>query len=120
MTSLLQGCRTQSILMLVQASVVIGGSLLTRVVLKTFGYPQVVARNWGFPVFVRDWALLLLLIPVGWCFTTLWAEEKTDWWSQRATIISGIMLLGVLAFMIFLSLVSASSPHWGGVIRSRG
>jgi hypothetical protein len=93
---------------------------LTRVVLKAMGYPQIVVQHWSWPIFVRDWALLLLLVPIGWYFATFWAEEKSDWWSQRATLISGIILLGVLAFMILGALVSASTLSIGGVIRSQG
>ena len=102
--------RIQGILTLLQTCLIIGGSLLTRAILKVFGYPEV---SWGvkaFPVFVRDWWLLLILVPVAWCFTSIWSEERSHWFSQRMTLITGMALLVLTGLAMLLSVYDAA--HW--------
>ena len=49
-------------------------------------------------VFVRDYGFLLLLIPAGWVFATLWLERhRSDWLTKRWTILSGVAVLLFLA-----------------------
>lgn len=65
----------QSVLTVLQATVVVAGSMCTATVLKAFGYPEE-HRIWpAFSVFVRNWGFVFLIVPAFWAVTTLWLER---------------------------------------------
>lgn len=98
--------------MLLQTGVLVGGALLTRAVMKLFGYKGWNHSYWDdFPVFVRNWGILLLLIPAAWALTTIWMEEKTEYFGQGSTLLTGKVLLLLLAVAMAASVGAAASPH---------
>ncbi|MDB6134329.1 MAG: hypothetical protein JWM59_2572 [Verrucomicrobiales bacterium] len=112
MTGLFSIYRPQGILTLLQTGLIIGGCLLTRGTLKLFGYGTQAARFHDFPVFVRNWGLLLILIPAAWCLATVWSEERSHWFSQRMTLITGIVLLAFIGLAMAISVLQAAYPPW--------
>lgn len=110
MQSLFNIYRIQGVLTLLQTMLILGGSLLTRMWLKAFGYPGFVSPNWGFSIFVRNWALLFVLVPVVWCYFSIKLEGNSSWWTQRMTLITGLLLLVLLAWAMLVSIVQAISP----------
>ena len=114
MEGLFNAYRPQSILVLLQTLVILSGALGTRVILKAFGYPSVVYHGWSFPVFVRDWALIFMIIPAGWCYLSVKMEERQEL-SQRASILTGVIMLALLGWVMLWSVGAASSPHMGPI-----
>lgn len=78
-------------------------------VLKGYGYHAVKYADWGLPVFVRDQALLIMLVPVGWCYWSIRWEEQSLM-SQRGSLTTGVLLLFLLGWMMFVSWGKAFYP----------
>ena len=102
--------RVQSIFILLQTAVILGGSLLTRVFLKSNGYPDADFPFRPLPVFIRDWGLLLLIAPICWTLLSLWLEQNRGWFSNRWTIVSGFLLLIGLTLLLISSVANAQAP----------
>ncbi|MCW1914356.1 hypothetical protein OJ996_12270 [Luteolibacter sp. GHJ8] len=51
---------------------------------------------------LRDWGFLLLLIPAAWVVGTIWLERhRSDWFTKRWTVLSGLLvLLSLVSLMI--------------------
>lgn len=70
-------------------------------------------HHWDYPLFVRDWAFLLLLIPIAWCFASIKFEEAANapLWTRRATLFTGMVLLGLLVFAMMGSIGQTMVPE---------
>ena len=96
----------QSIFAAAQSLVIVAGAMLTAAT------PRMRAAGgdgpW-LPVFVRDWGFLLLLIPAVWVFVTLWLERhRSDWFTKRWTILSGVLVLALLIALMIHAFTRAS------------
>jgi hypothetical protein len=87
----------QSIFAAAQSVVIVAGSLLTAATPRMRG-----GEGPWLPVFVRDWGFLLLLVPAVWVVGTIWLERhRSDWFTKRWTILSGLLvLLSLVSLMI--------------------
>lgn len=98
----------QSVLVVLQSALIIGGSLTTASLMKLRGYPD--PRQFWHPLtlFVREWGFLLILIPGLWVCWTIWCEHQREYsFSKRSTIGTGLLLLALLAFFFFMSFMLA-------------
>lgn len=96
----------QSIFAAAQAVVIVAGALLTAATPRMRGGGS--GGHW-LPVFVRDWGVLLLLIPAAWVIVTLWLERhRSDWFTKRWTILSGVLLLVALVLLMVHAFTRAS------------
>ena len=113
--SVLREHGTQSVLTVLQATVVVAGSMCTATILKALGYPESHDMWPSLSVFVRNWGFLFLIIPASWAITTLWLERhQSSWFSKRWTLITGIIVLAALSFLF---VVSTTQPASGILIR---
>jgi len=100
----------QSIFAVGQSVVIVAGSFFTAVVLKTRGYPDPGAEWRLLPVFIRNWGVAVMLIPAAWVLGTIWLERhRSDWFTKRWTILTGVLLLGGLAWLMIYSALLAGS-----------
>jgi hypothetical protein len=99
----------QSIFFITHCMVIMGGSMFTATFLKLNGYPEARPVWPWLPVFIRNWGVVLILIPAVWVLATIWLERHcSDWFSKRWTILSGAFLLAALAWFMFrVALISA-------------
>ena len=104
----LDSCRPQTVIALIQCGAIIAGCIATGVILKIFGY----SGGQDIPLlvlFVRNWGFLLIAIPLAWVLITAWMEERRGWYSQRVTILSGLVLLVLMCwFLIYVAGRAAS------------
>ncbi len=92
----------QSIFAAAQSVVIVAGALLTAATPRMRGGPWLA-------VLVRDWGFLLLLIPAAWVLITLWLERhRSDWFTKRWTILSGILVLAALVLLMVQAFTQAS------------
>lgn len=92
----------QSVLASLQSVVVIAGSMFTGAALKLMGYPEARVHWPTASVFVRNWGLLLVLIPAAWVVGSIWLERnRADWFSKRWTIVSGVLVLFCLTYFLY-------------------
>lgn len=97
----------QSIFAAAQSVVIVAGSMMTAVALKIRGYPDG-DRAWpALPVFIREWGLVLILLPAAWVLSTIWLERHRDEFTKRWTILSGLFLLAALACLMALAFARA-------------
>ena len=103
---MLQEHKFQSVIAAFQCAVVILGIISATLMLKAAGFPES-RQSWpGLPVFVRNWGLVYLLVPIVWVFVTVYLERKDDIeFGKRGVVISGLLVL--LALFIFFFWVSA-------------
>lgn len=101
--------RMQTILTLIQAGVIVFGSLLTGVTLKAMGYPDRFQEIPFLLLFVRNWGFMLILIPLAWAGGSIWLERHLDWYSKRWTLVSGLCLLASLAWFLAMMVGRAGS-----------
>lgn len=95
----------QSIFAAAQAVVIVAGSLLTAATPRMRS-----GEGPWLPVIVRDWGFVLLLIPAFWVFATLWLERhRSDWFTKRWTILSGLLVLLSLVGLMMHAFTRASS-----------
>ena len=60
--------------------------------------------------FVRNWGFLLILISLLWAVWTISLERsRSDEFSKRNTVITGLILFGGLAGFLFLTTIQAGS-----------
>lgn len=104
--------RIQSVIAAFQCVTVISGSIAVASMLKAAGYPH--ARDsWpDLPVFIRDWGLMLLCVPLAWAFLTIWLERRDDYECPKAfVVISGLLLLAFLfCFFLIASAKAVARP----------
>ena len=100
--------RQQTVLALFQAGAIVCGSLLTGAILKGVGYADGQEIS-SFVLFVRNWGLLLISIPLVRVMATVRMERKHAWYSKRHTFFSGVFLLGLLCWFLIHVVTRASS-----------
>ena len=93
--------RIQTILGLIQAGIIVFGSLLTGVMLKAVGYPDRFQQLPFKLLFVRNWGFLLIVIPLIWAIGTIWTERNQHWHTKRWTMASGLCLAAWLVHWMF-------------------
>ncbi len=87
----------QSIFVAAQSVTIVAGSMMTAVALRMRGYPDE-EKDWPLvPVFLREWGLVLILLPATWMLLTIWLERHTDNFTKRWTILTGTLLPAALA-----------------------
>jgi hypothetical protein len=89
--------RTQTIFSLLQAAVVIGGSLMMGTMLKVSGKADHFENLPFIFRFVRNWGFLLCVIPLAWTCVTI-RLEREGLFNRAWTLASGFAVLGGLAF----------------------
>ena len=105
--------RIQTIFVLLQAGVIMGGSMLAGGIMKAMGYED----GLGFRIplvshFVRDWGFILLVIPLGWTLLTIAMEQRTDWHTKRWTVGSGLVILMALGALFYEVIVRSTMVTW--------
>lgn len=99
-----QEYRVQFSFVALQSLLIVGGTLLCGISLKTM-LKQFDPDNTGslyFLKFVSYYGFLLLVIPTAWAYLTIKAESIGYMWANRRTIfISGFLLIVALAFLYF-------------------
>lgn len=102
--------RSQGILAALQSLVIVGGCLFTATILKFMGYPDRFSELPMQLAFVRNWGFLLILIPLIWVCSTIWFERhRSEWFSKRWTVATGIGLLLALGGYMLISMGRAGS-----------
>lgn len=91
--------RQQTVLGLFQAGAIMVGSILTGAIMKGVGYSDGQEISF-FVLFVRNWGFALMIIPFAWVFATIWMERHHVWFSKRYTLLSGLLLLGLLCWFL--------------------
>jgi hypothetical protein len=87
-------------LALLQLGVVMLGVFMTRAAFMASGYPEAKALWNAFPLFVRNYGFVFLIIPLAWTGMVLWLENKsTGRWTSRWTFVSGLILLVALVLL---------------------
>jgi len=89
--------RTQTVFSLLQAAVIIGGSLMVGTMLKATGKADHFENLPFILRFVRNWGFLLCVIPLAWVSVTVRLERQGHF-NHRWTVASGFAVLGALAF----------------------
>ncbi len=101
--------RIQTIFILLQAGVIVLGSLLTGVILKANGYTDHLYELPFLVLFVRNWGFMLILIPLAWAAVSIWMDRYLEWYTKRWTLVSGLCLLASLTWFLVLMLARAGS-----------
>ena len=99
--------RQQTVLGLFQAGAILVGSFLTGAIMKGMG-----GDGQEIPfllLFVRNWGFSLIIIPFAWVLSTVWMERHHAWYSKRHTLLSGLLLLGLLCWFLIYAAVRAGS-----------
>ena len=96
----------QTIIMVLGALIIIGGSLLTGMVMKSMGYPHSDLEWPWWNLFVVNWGFCLLLIPAIWVWITIRLERRPGaGFTKRWVSVTGLILLIVLAVMMLKALM---------------
>lgn len=96
----------QSIFAVFQCGIVIIGTACTAGMLKLSGYPDDAIEWPSTAVFIRNWGLLWLVVPLGWVVGTVYLERNREInFSGKAVVISGFIILSILfTFFLFVAL----------------
>ena len=99
----------QTVFALLDSALIIGGSMFTAAAMKVGGYPDP-DRIWPpFPVFVRNWGFLLILIPAIWVVWTIWAENnRRESFGKKWTFLTGIVVFAGLAYAMAAAVLMGS------------
>jgi hypothetical protein len=91
----------QGALAAVQCAVIQVGSIVSIVLLRSAGYPEL-DRDWpALPAFIREWGPVAFAIPGIWVIATILLEQqRPDFFSKRETFITGT-LVAVLLVLIY-------------------
>ena len=101
--------RLQTIFVLVQAFVIIAGSLTTGATMKLMGYEEGNGMELPLlPLLIRNWGFLLIVIPLAWTVLTIALEQRTDWHSKRWMIASGLLVLVLLGWLVVYAIGRSS------------
>ena len=99
----------QTTLAALQCLLIVSGSLFIAWIMKARGYPDPSLVWHPIPTFIRSYGFLLLLIPAGWVFSTLWLESHPRHRQSRIlSLLTGFVLLGALLFLFFVSALQAT------------
>ena len=98
--------RIQSVFVAVHATLIVGGWMATATMMRIAGYPDEGLVWRPLSLLVRNWGFLLILLPGIWAVGSIWLEtHPADMFSKRWTIVTGVVLFGVLAWMLFVAAV---------------
>lgn len=104
-------------LALLQMMAVVLGVMLTKTAFTVYNYPNPDIRWNAFSLLVRNHGYLLVVIPLVWTGMVLWQENrKTLRWNRVWTMASGLVLLGLLAWIFWY----AASHVYVGRLRLAG
>ncbi|RYD67125.1 MAG: hypothetical protein EOP84_30750 [Verrucomicrobiaceae bacterium] len=112
--------RTTTYIAIVQAVVIVLGFLALGIVLKFCGYPDELGVRWNpLAVFLREYGVWLLLVPLFWTVFSLRAREvNRGIFSEPYAIISGIALaVGTSLFFLYAAIFPYTRPVFVGIIR---
>ncbi|MFC7339662.1 hypothetical protein ACFQY0_20930 [Haloferula chungangensis] len=99
-----------------QVVAIIGGVFLTRAVFMVYGYPNNGVDFGTVPTLIRNFGFLLLAVPVLWTILSVWLEERPEgFWTRRWTIITGVVILGILASLLYYSFSYPGSRRVGPI-----
>lgn len=101
--------RMQTIFILLQAGVIVLGSLLTGAMLKARGYTDHLYELPFLVLFVRNWGFMLILISLAWACGSIWMDRHLEWYTKRWTLVSGLCLLASLTWFLVWVLARAGS-----------
>ncbi len=105
-----QEFKIQSIFVTLHAAIIIGGSMFTAMALKMMDRSDIGPGNSFCLWFVRNWGFFILIVPLLWALSTISLERRHyDWFSKRFTIVSGLILLSVLAYFFTVTTGMAGS-----------
>lgn len=98
----------QGALAAAQCAVIQVGSIVSTVLLRSAGYPES-ARDWPvLPALIREWGPLAFGIPAAWVIATIILEQqRPDWVSKKETIITGVLVSGLLVLIYAIASVQA-------------
>jgi len=100
----------QAVLGAIQTATVIGGCMFTATSLKVFGYPDATRRWPPLSVFVREWGMILTVVPFAWILGTIWMERhRGDWFSKWWAFGTGLVVLAALLYFFAGTTVSPGS-----------
>jgi len=101
--------RIQSVFALLASVLIMGGSLMTGVIMKARGFPDVNELWHPLALFVRNWGFLFIGFPIIWVIISISLENNPEVdFTKKWTIISGFVLLGFLACLMFVTVILAS------------
>ncbi len=105
-----------TIIALLQVVAIIGGVFLTRGVFMVHDYPNSAVDFGTVPTLVRNFGFLLLLLPLAWTVVSMWLEQRCEGgWTRRWTILSGILILGLLAWLLYYSFSTPGTRRVGPI-----
>ena len=108
--------RVQSVIAAFQCTTIVFGTIAVATMLKAAGYPDSRDTWPQMPVFIRDWGLIFLFIPLGWVVFTIWLEHKKEYECSRVFVmISGLIVLGLLFFFFLGQAARAVVSPFGGI-----
>ena len=91
-----------------QCAVIQAGTIISTVLLRSAGYPDE-SRDWpALPAWVREWGPLAFAIPALWVAGTILLERhRSEWFSKRWTLVSGLLLAGGLLLLYIVASLQA-------------
>jgi len=98
----------QGALAAAQCAVIQVGSIVSVVLLRSAGYPDL-NRDWpALPAFIREWGPVAFVIPGAWVIATILLEQQRPYaFSKRETLISGVLLAGLLVVVYVIASLQA-------------
>jgi hypothetical protein len=98
----------QGALAAAQCAVIQVGSIVSVVLLRSAGYPDP-SRDWPvLPAFIREWGPVAFAIPGAWVIATILLEQqRPDRFSKRETLITGVLLAGLLVLIYVVASLQA-------------
>jgi len=88
-----------------QVFLIFGGVASVCAMMKVWGYPDPEIRWNPAAIAIRDWGLLLLLIPMVWAPLAIHWENRSEGWTLRWTVVSGFGLLILLFIVLAITAV---------------
>lgn len=98
----------QGALAAAQCAIIQVGSIVSTVLLRSAGYPEV-ERDWPvLPAFIREWGPLAFGIPAAWVIATIILEQRRpDWFSKGWTFGTGVIVAGFLVLIYVVASLQA-------------
>ena len=86
--------------------VVLGGCGLAAISIKIFADGYGARPMPGFPLFMRDWGFVFLVVPAAWVMGTVWLERNPrNAMTKTGTIGTGVLVLIGLGFLVLASML---------------